>query len=245
MTEKRGLYGRAAVLAVPDEMLIDLARLFANAGFAPLLAFDAQQVVDFATRCEVVIVDDTVDPDGRMLQRAGSADNTIRVLVTDTHTRVPADVHAVVPPGLPPEEVLARTQALLALRGDRGTDATLEWGPLQLDLRRREARWFGVRCSLTQTQFDILVVLVDAGGAVVSKTELQKAVWPDEPPDAGERLVAHIRRIRSRIEEDPSHPRFLLTSRGIGFCLAALDDEDEFTGAPRSDYLRSVQGHIA
>ena len=101
---------------------------------------------------------------------------------------------------------------------------------------------------MTQTQFDILVALVQAGGAVVSKVDLQKAIWPNEPPDAGERLVAHIRRIRSRIEEEPSRPKFLLTSRGIGFCLAQPDDSRETESRPaerRPTHLRSVQGDRA
>ena len=45
-------------------------------------------------------------------------------------------------------------------------------------------------------------------------------MWPASVPDDGERLIAHIRRIRARIESDPSHPQFLLTARGVGFRLA-------------------------
>jgi two-component system response regulator RegX3 len=237
---------RAVLLAVSEP--IPLAQLFANAGFAPLLAFDSVQIVEFARTAEVVVADDFIDPDGRMLQQAGTLQDTIRVFVTEPQRLAPADVHAIVSADLPPEEVLSRALTLLALRGDRGMSEVLSWGPLRLDLARREARWRGGTCSLTQTQFDILVALVQAGGAVVSKMELQKAIWPNEPPDAGERLVAHIRRIRSRIEEEPSRPKFLLTSRGIGFCLAQPDDSRDAEGRTaerRPTHLRSVKGDRA
>ena len=237
---------RAVLLAVSEPL--PLAELFARAGFAPLLAFDCDQIVEFARTTEVVVADDFVDPDGRMLQQAGTLQDTIRVFVTEPHRPAPADVHAIVSADLPPDEVLSRALTLLALRGDRGMSQVLSWGPLRLDLARREARWRGGMCSLTQTQFDILVALVQAGGAVVSKVELQKAIWPNEPPDAGERLVAHIRRIRSRIEDEPSRPKFLLTSRGIGFCLAQPDDSSGEIRAVtdrRPTRLRSVQGDRA
>jgi DNA-binding winged helix-turn-helix (wHTH) protein len=237
---------RGVLVAVGDP--IPLAYLFANAGFAPLLAFRSDQIVDFARTAEVVVTDDSVDPDGRMLQQAGTLQDTIRVFVTEPHRLAPPDVHAIVPPDLPPEEVLSRALTLLALRGERGLSQVLSWGPLRLDLARREARWRGSLCALTQTQFDILVTLVRAEGAVVSKVDLQKAIWPNEPPDAGERLVAHIRRIRSRIEEEPSRPKFLLTSRGIGFCLAQPDDVRDGDGRGvdrRPMHLRSVQGERA
>jgi two-component system response regulator RegX3 len=237
---------RAVLLAVSEP--IPLAQLFATAGFAPMIAFDSSQIVEFARTTEVIVADDFIDPDGRMLQQAGTLQDTIRVFVTEPHRPAPPDVHAIVSADLPPDEVLSRALTLLALRGDRGVSEVLSWGPLRLDLARREARWRGATCSLTQTQFDILVALVQAGGAVVSKIELQKAIWPNDPPDAGERLVAHIRRIRSRIEEQPSRPKFLLTSRGIGFCLAQPDESREAesrTAERRPTHLRSVQGDRA
>ncbi len=236
---------RGVLVAVAEPL--PLANLFANAGFAPLLAFTSDQIIDFARTAEVVVTDDSIDPDGRMLQQAGTLQDTIRVFVTEPHRLAPPDVHAIVPPDVP-DEVLSRALTLLALRGERGLAQVLSWGPLRLDLARREARWRGSLCSLTQTQFDILVTLVRAEGAVVSKVDLQKAIWPNEPPDAGERLVAHIRRIRSRIEEEPSRPKFLLTSRGIGFCLAQPDDvrDEARPGADRRPmHLRSVQGDRA
>ncbi len=241
---------RTVLLAVSEPRALRFARAFANEGFAVMLAFERAQILDFARVSDVVIADDSVDPIGDVLQQAGSPHDTIRMFITESHRSAPPDVHAVLPRDVASEELLFRAQSLLALRGDR-TAHSLSWGPLSLDLARREARWRGMPCSLTQTQFDVLVALVKADGAVISKVDLQKAIWPDEPPDAGERLVAHIRRIRTRLEVDPSHPRFLLTSRGIGFFLAKPDDlwDTDWDGDRMSDrrttHLRSVRGDTA
>ena len=92
--------------------------------------------------------------------------------------------------------------------------ASSSWGGLQLDLRRRQARFDGDVVHLTPVQFRILAALVRAKGGVLTKEELQAEAWPLSVPDDGERLVAHIRRIRAKLEPDPSRPRFLLTASG-------------------------------
>lgn len=118
------------------------------------------------------------------------------------------------------EEVSSRLSALLLLqRRDRSTDP-IRWGPLELDLPKRDARWWGGSVELTPIQFKLLVALARAEGAVMSRDELAQIVWGAVPIDDGERVTAHIRRIRNKIEPDPSHPAFLLTARGEGFRLA-------------------------
>ncbi len=90
------------------------------------------------------------------------------------------------------------------------------WGPLRLDPSRRVACWHGLPVSLTPMQFRLLLVLVQAGGAVVSPVELSRGVWGTDLADDTERVVAHVRRLRRLLESDPAHPRFLLTVRGEG-----------------------------
>src|SRR5256885_7975512 len=105
MDRVRAVGSARAVLVAVSEPL-PLAQLFASAGFAPLLAFDSDQIVEFARTTEVVVADDFVDPDGRMLQQAGTLQDTIRVFVTEPHRLAPAGVYvtvlAVVPPGQRP-----------------------------------------------------------------------------------------------------------------------------------------------
>lgn len=95
-----------------------------------------------------------------------------------------------------------------------------QWGPLRLDPSRLDARWEGRLLHLTPMQFRMLLVMVEAAGAVVTPLELARPLWGTQVGEDTERVVAHVRRIRHRIEPDPSHPRFLLTVRGVGFRLA-------------------------
>ncbi len=147
------------------------------------------------------------------------------------------------------DEIAARISALLRLqRGDRSTDP-VRWGPLELDVPRRGARWWGDTVDLTPIQYKVLVALARAQGAVMSRDQLAELVWGPVPADDGERVVAHIRRIRNKLEPDPSHPVFLLTSRGEGFRLAdqaTVEDRrrDERTAASwRGRERRRSQGN--
>jgi DNA-binding response OmpR family regulator len=101
-------------------------------------------------------------------------------------------------------------------------------------MRRREALWHGCRVEMTRLEFRILAALVVAAGGVVTRDDLYRTVWRQASPDDGERIVAHIRRIRAKLEADPTHPAFLLTARGEGFRLA---DPPEVAGA---EELRSA-----
>jgi DNA-binding response OmpR family regulator len=210
---------RSALVAVTPPRALGLARSFGEAGFAPTLAFTAEQLEGFGGAFDVIVADDQVDHAADTLCRAGSGDVTVRMFVShELHAR--PEVHALLPCDVSPRELVDRACTLLALRGERATNRVITWGPLSIDFGRRDARWRGTPLRLTPTQFRIAAALVQARGAVLTKLELQHEVWPNSPPDSGERLVAHIRRMRGKLEVDPSHPQFLLTARGEGFRLA-------------------------
>jgi DNA-binding response OmpR family regulator len=133
------------------------------------------------------------------------------------------------PETLPPG-ALARRAAELTLSTqpvwrDPGVWQVHAWGPLRLDPGRRLACWSGRPIGLTPMQFRLLLVLVQAEGAVVSAVELSRRVWGSDLAHDTERVVAHVRRVRKLLEPDPAHPRFLLTVRGEGFRLADHDPD--------------------
>ena len=212
------------VLAISPQRALPLAKAFAERGCVPVLAFSRYQLASFGNRADVLIADHDVDPCGETLLSVGETSATIRMFIANDSRVEPLEVHARVSPDAVPKQIVAQALALIALRqGTPWTSDVLSWGPLELYPSTRESRWHGEPLDLTATQFDILAALVRSGGCVVTKTQLQRAVWPDSPPDDGERLIAHIRRIRTRIEPDPSRPTFLLTTRGVGFRLADAD----------------------
>jgi hypothetical protein len=118
------------------------------------------------------------------------------------------------------DDVIRKVTRLLPARAGAEETATVSWGPLRLDLSKRQAWWGSEPLELTPAQFRILTVLVGASGAVVTNRELARRVWGSEGHLDGERIFAHIRRIRKKIERDPANPRFLLTVRGEGYRLA-------------------------
>lgn len=217
---------RAVLVAVAPRRAIAFARAFCEAGFMPTLAFDADQVFEFGAQAEVIVTDDRIDRDARALRRAGDAERTVRVFIADTSRCMPAQVHALVAADIDSHELVARVRTLLALRGEWFRHDQVEWGPLVLDVARRDARLHGHLLGLTATQFRLVAALVRSQGAVLTKEELQREVWPDAPPDNGERLVAHIRRIRAKLERDSSHPQLLVTARGKGFRLVDPANDD-------------------
>ena len=99
----------------------------------------------------------------------------------------------------------------------------LMWGDFELDVRRREASWQGDPVALTPIEFRLMEVLILAGGDVVTVDELTRRLWGDIAFRDDQRLHAHVRRIRKKIERDPSDPGFLLTVRGHGYRLADWD----------------------
>jgi len=127
-----------------------------------------------------------------------------------------------------PRELLARVKALLR-RASPGTDEVelLRFGRLEIDLAARQARIDGKPCDLTGHQFDLLVVLAQSAGRVLSRDQIMDAL-KGHPMEAFDRSIdVHVSRIRACIEDDPKMPRRLLTVRGSGYVFARKQDAQE------------------
>ena len=105
-----------------------------------------------------------------------------------------------------------------------GLSRTISWGPLTIRPRLFEATMYGRRLSLSPLQLRLLTLLTAAGGEVVTRQQIAARVFGDSFDRSGDRLDAHVRRLRQLLEVDPAHPRFLLTVRGEGLRLANLDE---------------------
>ena len=77
----------------------------------------------------------------------------------------------------------------------------------------------GERIPLTAKEYELLSVLSRNSGRIVTIDALCEAVWGDNPYGYENSLMAHIRRIREKIEQDPSHPVSLVTVKGLGYKL--------------------------
>ncbi len=121
------------------------------------------------------------------------------------------------------EEMLARIRALLR-RTDRIPQAAkhseiLNFGPLTLVPERFEAIWFAQTVKLTHLEFELLHCLLQRHGQTVSPSDILKEVWGYDPDDDIETIRVHIRHLRTKLEPEPRHPRYIKTVYGAGYCL--------------------------
>ena len=124
-------------------------------------------------------------------------------------------------------ELLARIKALLRrAQPAASSDDLLRFGRLEIDLGARQARIDGQPCDLTGHQFDLLVVLAQSAGRVLSRDQIMDAL-KGHPIDAFDRSIdVHVSRIRACIEDDPKNPKRVLTVRGAGYVFARKQDDD-------------------
>jgi len=125
-----------------------------------------------------------------------------------------------------PRELLARLRAILR-RGPLpgpGGEGTMCFGRLRIDRESRALSIGGEDKALTSYQFDLLVALAENAGRVLSREQLMDLVKGEEL-DAYDRTIdVHISRIRALIEDDPKHPRRVITVRGAGYVFARKQD---------------------
>ena len=124
-----------------------------------------------------------------------------------------------------PRELLARIKALLRRSAPTpAADDVLRFGRLEIDLGARVARLGGELCDLTGHQFDLLVVLAQSPGRVMSRDQIMDTL-KGHPLEAFDRSIdVHISRIRAVIEVDAKQPRRVLTVRGAGYVFARKQD---------------------
>jgi len=127
-----------------------------------------------------------------------------------------------------PRELLARVKALLRRAGTPasvgGSEMVLRFGRLEIDLAARQTRVDGQVRELTSYQFDLLRVLAQSPGRVLSRDQIMDAI-KGHPLEAFDRSIdVHISRIRAALEDDPKTPRRILTVRGAGYVFARSQD---------------------
>jgi len=122
-----------------------------------------------------------------------------------------------------PRELVARVRAVLRRASPSPAPPTtserVEFGDLAIDAGRREVRKGGSRLRLTTLEFDLLWFLANNQHRVFDRDELMRNVWGyTSELDTGT-VTVHVRRLRAKIEDDPSRPRHLETVWGSGYRL--------------------------
>jgi DNA-binding response OmpR family regulator len=120
-----------------------------------------------------------------------------------------------------PRELAARVRTVLRRAApNSSTNRRLTFDEFEIDAETREVRRRGKLLALTAREFDLLWFLASHPKRVFSRDLLMNRVWGYQAALDTGTVTVHIRRLREKVEDDPSHPRFLQTVWGVGYRFA-------------------------
>ena len=121
-----------------------------------------------------------------------------------------------------PRELLARVKTVMRRTSEKTADATvIRIGKLAINKETYTVTKDDKPLELSSTEFRLLLYLVEKRGKVFNRDQLLDAVWKDEAFVEPRTVDVHIRRLRTRIEDDPANPRYVKTKRGVGYYVDA------------------------
>lgn len=222
------------ILLVEDERAVARGLEYAlqNEGYTVLWAQTGQAALDLARTQEPhLIVLDIRLPDlsgfdvCRTLRSEGKLQPVLMLTARDEEMdkvlglELGADDYVVKPYAL--RELLSRIRALLRRTyGDfaQTTTTVLRCGPIELNPQRMCATCNGTSLDLTPIEYRLLYHFLSHPDQPFSRSQLIEQVWGYDSEVEAERTVdVHIRHLRQKIEEEPAHPRWLVTVRGAGY----------------------------
>jgi DNA-binding response OmpR family regulator len=121
-----------------------------------------------------------------------------------------------------PRELVERVKAILRRTQSRGRDKAdeLSFRELTLDVQKHKVTLKGRQLTLTPSEFKLLRILMSSPGRLYSRDQLLDALYPHGEEVVDRVIDVHIGKLRQKIEDDPSNPRYILTIRGFGYQFA-------------------------
>ncbi len=230
-------YKPSLILIVEDDRkTASLVALYLEReGFKTISAYDGKQALDLARQhSPIFVILDLMLPnvDGweicRELRRSSDVPLLILTAREEEMDRVlglslGADDYVVKP--FSPRELVARVKAILRRARPEAlkAGALLSCGGLILDLQKRRVTLNGHPVSLTLSEYKLLHALMAAPGRAFSREELLNRLYPRGEAVIDRVIDVHIGKLRQKIEDDATRPRYILTARGIGYRFAEGD----------------------
>ncbi len=120
-----------------------------------------------------------------------------------------------------PRELIARIRAVLrrGAESDQLVPASLDLGDIRMDVERHIVTVRGEEVRLPLKEFELLEFFLRNTGRVLTRGQLIERVWGSDYFGDTKTLDVHVKRLRTKIEPDPAHPRLLVTVRGLGYKL--------------------------
>jgi DNA-binding response OmpR family regulator len=223
--------GEASILVVDDEPMVRevLSRYLSREGFDVWAAQDGEEALTRYARAtpDLVLLDLMLPKiDGyevfRRIREQGGRTPVIMLTAKGEETdrivglELGADDYVAKP--FSPREVVARVRAVLR-RTDAGTSdpVVMDLGRIAIDTGRREVTVEGRPVRLTRTEFDLLAYLASSPGTTFTRARLLEDVWDFAWDGDTATVTVHVRRIREKVESDPSEPKHLVTVWGVGY----------------------------
>ena len=223
------------ILIVEDEeSLADpLAFLLRKEGFEPIVAHDGKTALEEFERHDVdIVLLDLMLPvmsgtDVCKQLRATSSVPVIMVTARDSEIdkvvglELGADDYVTKP--YSSRELIARIRAVLRRGGDaveveeEFEEQVLEGGRVRMDVERHIVSVDGEPISMPLKEFDLLEYLLRNAGRVLTRGQLIDRIWGADYVGDTKTLDVHVKRLRSKIEQEPSRPQYLVTVRGLGY----------------------------
>jgi two-component system response regulator RegX3 len=119
-----------------------------------------------------------------------------------------------------PRELVARIRAVLRRQGTEPVETatpTLAAGPVRMDVERHVVTVEGAAVQLPLKEFELLELLLRNAGRVLTRGQLIDRVWGADYVGDTKTLDVHVKRLRSKVEPEPSTPRYIVTVRGLGY----------------------------
>jgi DNA-binding response OmpR family regulator len=221
------------VLVVDDEPIVReiLERYLSREGFVVTTAADGQAALDAfeASKPDLIVLDlmlprvDGLEVFRRIRERNGTPVIMLTARGEEVDRVVGLDLGAddYVAKPFSPREIVARARAVLRrTRGDADAEQVeepLRFDGLEIDSRAREVRVAGEVVSLTPKEFDLLHFMASSPRRVYSRLQLLEELWDIAYEGDPSTVTVHIRRLREKVEADPSNPRHLVTVWGAGY----------------------------
>jgi DNA-binding response OmpR family regulator len=225
-----GLVSDTRVLVVDDEPMVRevLARYLENEGFEVETAEDGEQAIATvdAAPPDLVLLDLMLPKiDGfEVFRRIRARTQTAVIMLTargeETDRVVGLELGAddYVTKPFSPREVVARVRAVLRrANGAAAPRDVLAFGALEIDGPKREARRDGEPVPLTRKEFELLYLLASSPGRTFTRTEILDEVWDFAWDGDTATVTVHVRRLREKIEAEPSNPQHVITVWGVGY----------------------------
>jgi two-component system response regulator ResD len=224
---------RAKVLVVDDEPTIVevVGRYMERAGYETFVAADGPEALRQAElqRPDLVVLDlmlpeiDGIEVMRRLHERPGPRTAVILLTARGEESdrlvglRQGADDYVVKP--FSPAELVARVDAVLRRVAPPPEEEApaIERGALRIEPATRRVFLDGEELMLTQREFDLLAYLAMRPGRVFSRDQLMEAVWDYPFFTDTSTVTVHVRRLRAKLGDDPSDPRFIETVWGVGY----------------------------